>query len=500
MKYLFTTILLVVALQLSVAPPVTKEKVENDHENEVQNKEELADIMEYHRYLMEVVQALESDPEFQAKLEKAEEADIRSGKIAHELEFVSHKVRSRLDELKREELIRLKQLAAKQHNLSNGLDLEHLKIAEHVDHSNRRTFEIEDLKKLFAKTTKDLAEADQRRRKEFKEYEMQKKFEEEQRLKSLNEEERRKYEEELKLTKQKQSNHDTVNHPVSKQQLEEVWENTDHMDKESFEPRTFFMMHDIDSNGLWDQDEVKALFIKELDKLYAAGAADVVERAEEMERMREHVFSEADINKDGFISYEEFIEQTKRPDFQQDEGWEGLEKQQIFSEQEYQAFERKRQEEIQKLIAQGMFPPKYANVDPHGQLPANGQPAAQQQQQFHGQPALQQQQYYHIDQAQQEQLHHQMLQQRQGHYQGQVPQQQHQQYQPQQQQQQQQVHNQVLHQQPINPSVQNQQHHVQQQNTQNFQGEPQQHSQIDAQHQNEKAQIQQNALPNVVKV
>lgn len=33
--------------------------------------------MEYHRYLKEVVQALESDQEFRAKLEKANEDDIR---------------------------------------------------------------------------------------------------------------------------------------------------------------------------------------------------------------------------------------------------------------------------------------------------------------------------------------------------------------------------------------------------------------------------------------
>lgn len=32
---------------------------------------------EYERYLKEVVEALESDHEFRAKLEKAEEADIR---------------------------------------------------------------------------------------------------------------------------------------------------------------------------------------------------------------------------------------------------------------------------------------------------------------------------------------------------------------------------------------------------------------------------------------
>lgn len=35
--------------------------------------------IEYNRYLNEVVEALESDPEFRKKLENASEADIRSG-------------------------------------------------------------------------------------------------------------------------------------------------------------------------------------------------------------------------------------------------------------------------------------------------------------------------------------------------------------------------------------------------------------------------------------
>lgn len=64
---------------------------------------------------------------------------------------MDHKVRTRLDELKREELERLRHLATKEYNLMNNLDLEHLKIAEHLDHSNKHTFEIEDLKKLIAK-------------------------------------------------------------------------------------------------------------------------------------------------------------------------------------------------------------------------------------------------------------------------------------------------------------------------------------------------------------
>lgn len=66
--------------------------------------------LEYERYLKEVVEALESDPEFRKKLNEASEDDVRSGNIAHELEFVNHKVRTKLDEIKREEIERLRAL------------------------------------------------------------------------------------------------------------------------------------------------------------------------------------------------------------------------------------------------------------------------------------------------------------------------------------------------------------------------------------------------------
>lgn len=53
-------------------------------------------------------------------------------------------------------------------------------------------------------------------------------------------------------------------------------------------------------------------------------------------------------------SYQEFLEQTKKPNFEQDDGWQGIDEQQIYSEQEYEAYERRRQEEIQKMVAKGM--------------------------------------------------------------------------------------------------------------------------------------------------
>jgi nucleobindin len=134
------------------------------------------------------------------------------------------------------------------------------------------------------------------------------------------------------------------------------------------------LLADLDGNGYWDADEVKALFQKELDKMYDPNAPedDMRERREEMERMREHVYSESDVNKDHLIrqfitsvfgslnnivilcSYEEFLQQTKKKEFEQDQGWQGLDDQKLYTHEEYLEFERKRQEEVQKLIAQGL--------------------------------------------------------------------------------------------------------------------------------------------------
>lgn len=498
MRYFLLLLLISVTVHLSVAPPVNQKTKEG--ENEVEEVEEMAD-MEYRRYLMEVVQALESDPDFKAKLEKADEADIRTGKIADQLEFVNHNVRSKLDEIKREELERLRHLATKENELKNGLDL---KMPEHLDHTNTRTFEIQDLKKLIAKTTKDLARADKKRREQFKQHEMERKYEEQEKLKHMNDVDRQKYEQELQAMKEKHKQHEPVHHPGSKQQLEEVWEKKDHMESEDFNPRTFFYFHDLDGNGVWDQDEVKTLFLQELDKLYAQGAPqdELLKRVEEMERMREHVFNEADLDKDGLISYEEFLEQTKKPDFQRDEGWQPLDEQQIYTQEEYEAFQRQKQ---QNLIAKGIFPRQAApvEVNPNVQHPQQYQNIQYQQQQpvvhqqLHDQ-IQQQQQQFHLNLQQQQQQQQQYQQQQQQQYQ----QQQHQQQQYQQQQQQvpvQQMHGGVPPQQQYQGQQQQQaqeQHQAQQVHPQatNFQqpnaaNEVQRNAEVNAQQKSNPSQL-----------
>lgn len=74
---------------------------------------------------------------------------------------------------------------------------------------------------MIIKTGEDLAEADRRRREEFKEYELQKEFEKQEKMREMDEEHRKKFEEEVKLATEKHNKHEKLHHPGSKDQLEE---------------------------------------------------------------------------------------------------------------------------------------------------------------------------------------------------------------------------------------------------------------------------------------
>ena len=133
---------------------------------------------------------------------------------------------------------------------------------------------------------------------------MQKELQYQEQLKHLDEQNRKAAEKQHETLEEKHKKHPSLHHPGSKPQLEQVWEEQDHMSPEDFNPKTFFHLHDLDGNGVWDAVEVKALFKKELDKMYDPNAPedDIRERYEEMERMREHVFNETDTNKDQLIT------------------------------------------------------------------------------------------------------------------------------------------------------------------------------------------------------
>uniref|UniRef100_A0A0K2VGS6 EFhand protein NUCB1 [Nasonia vitripennis] n=1 Tax=Lepeophtheirus salmonis TaxID=72036 RepID=A0A0K2VGS6_LEPSM len=374
-------ILLGIACVLVGARPPQKTNTDSGSQAKAQavNSSEMELGLEYNRYLQEVVQILEGDPDFRKKLESVDAVKIKDGTIARELELVGHHVRTQLDDVKRKELDRLRNAAMRQYELNMGLDRKHIIAPDHLQIDSAR-FEVEDLKRLIQSTTRDLEEADRKRAEDFKRYEMEKKFENESRLRHIEkEEDREKERHKIDDSISRHKKHDKVNHPMTKDQLEEVWEEQDHMKAQDWDPKTFFAMHDLNGDRQWDENELKVLFIKELDKVYDPNNRDddMREREEEMERMREHVLKESDKDKNRLISFEEFMAETRKEEYNKDPGWDTIDQHEedIFSEKEYNQFKDVRQREMDYMIEHGMVPSEYPFFGevPPGAMPLPGQ-------------------------------------------------------------------------------------------------------------------------------
>lgn len=339
----------------AVPVAVDKTKVSPPPE-ELESPKSVDTGLHYDRYLREVIDFLETDQHFKEKLHNTDMEDIKLGKLAKELDFVSHHVRTKLDELKRQEVNRLRTLIkAKQDvNGDKGMTVDHqalLKQFEHLNNQNPHTFEVEDLDRLIKSATNDLENFDKEQHEEFKKYEMMKEHERRERLKMLDEEARKKEEEHYEEMKQKHADHAKINHPGSQDQLKEVWEETDGLDPSEFDPKTFFNLHDTNGDGYFDEQELEALFTKELEKIYdpTREEDDMLEMEEERLRMREHVMNEVDTNRDRLVSLEEFMIATNKKEFLEPDGWETLEQNPVYTEDELREFEEHLAREEQEL-------------------------------------------------------------------------------------------------------------------------------------------------------
>ncbi|NXO01688.1 NUCB2 protein, partial [Rhinopomastus cyanomelas] len=106
----------------------------------------------YDEYLRQVIDVLETDKHFREKLQTADIEEIKSGKLSKELDLVSHHVRTRLDELKRQEVARLRMLIKAKMDSVQDTGIDHqalLKQFEHLNHQNPDTFEPKDLDMLI---------------------------------------------------------------------------------------------------------------------------------------------------------------------------------------------------------------------------------------------------------------------------------------------------------------------------------------------------------------
>lgn len=320
---------------------------ETQHPKEDAQEENADTGLYYDRYLREVIEVLETDPHFREKLQTANTEDIKSGRLSKELDLVGHHVRTRLDELKRQEVSRLRMLLKAKMDSTNtqSLQMDHaalLKQFEHLDPHNQNTFEAKDLELLIATATKDLENYDAERHEEFKRYEMLKEHERREYLKGLDQEKREKEERRMEELKEKHRQHPKVNAPGSVAQLREVWEETDGLDPQEFNPKTFFKLHDTNGDGLLDEQELEALFTKELEKVYDPKNEedDMMEMEEERLRMKEHVMKNVDINHDRVVSLEEFLKSTEKKEFNNPKEWETLDNTKpVYTEEELLRFE-----------------------------------------------------------------------------------------------------------------------------------------------------------------
>merc|ERR1719264_1983916 len=73
-----------------------------------------------------------------------------------------------------------------------------------------------------------------------------------------------------------------------------------------------------------------------------------------MERMREHVFKESDSDKNHMISFDEFLAETQRDEFEKDPGWDTMDDEELYTDEEFQEFEHER--EAQMPQGYGAYP------------------------------------------------------------------------------------------------------------------------------------------------
>ncbi|XP_069479874.1 nucleobindin-2 [Ambystoma mexicanum] len=329
----------------SEAVPIDKDKTKISEEPPLEKEKDSSDTgLYYDHYLRQVIDVLETDQHFREKLQTADLDDIKSGKLVGELDLVSHQVRTKLDELKRQEVARLRMLIKAKLDSAADFGINHmslLKQFQHLNHNNPDTFEPKDLDMLIKSATSDLENYDKEHHEEFKRYEMLKEHERREYLKTLDEEKRKLEEEKYEALRKKHGDHPKVNHPGSQDQLKEVWEETDGLDPNDFDPKTFFKLHDSNGDGFLDEQELEALFTKELEKVYDPKNEedDMVEMEEERLRMREHVMNEVDINHDRLVTMEEFLKATEKRDFLEPDSWETLDQQQLFTEEELKEYE-----------------------------------------------------------------------------------------------------------------------------------------------------------------
>jgi len=312
------------------APPVAgKKETDDDTKKQIQD-------YEYHRYLAEVIDKLQQDPDFKKKVHNLTEDDIKAGKILEHVDLLDHDVRRKLDEVKRNEI-------KYQHELINQKRLHMTKEKRNewnpVHHENNETFESEDLKLLIRKHHRLMEETDQERRKQFKAHLMGEAHKRRTLMKNMTDSQKVEFMKKYKESQHK--DHEKMHAPGHKAQLMETWEKEDNLDPEAFDEKTMFHLHDKNGDGYLDVYELGTLFLHDINKVYNDSDPETdIMHDEEIERMREGVMASLDKDQDGLVSMDEFMNERNDPDYEKDDEWKPIEEDEEYTDEEMDAYEK----------------------------------------------------------------------------------------------------------------------------------------------------------------
>jgi len=265
---------------------------------------------EYERYLDQVLLVFKNDEKIKSILMGATSADIKNGIVERTLSRIHPDIRTKLDEVKRSIISEYKQ------------KLKKAKLDDNIP-KDLYKFSDDDLKHLLKERQERLKSMDETRRKQFHKYELEKELKHKMMLRAMNEYDRKVQEAlDAENVDKMKENQKKLHHPGNKKAMEEAWM-ADGFDKESFNPKTFFKLHDLNGDNEWDPFELEAVFEKEVEALFE-GLNDIDERekSEEVSRMREHVVKHLDTNEDGMVGLEEFLAFAKGKEFDHEDPWD----------------------------------------------------------------------------------------------------------------------------------------------------------------------------------
>uniref|UniRef100_A0A0R3RLY6 EF-hand domain-containing protein n=1 Tax=Elaeophora elaphi TaxID=1147741 RepID=A0A0R3RLY6_9BILA len=313
-----------------------KQWEEEKRQREEVQKKEIAKYVKYMRYLETVLSILQATPQWKEAMQSMTQEEMRGGKIAEMVDKLEPHIIEQLAKAKILELQRLEQEIRDQLDADGGAT-HNIKIPEHLDFNNWETFSQEDLRKLVVKIVADMDELERQRKQDFKQYEMKKKAEEDHRMAQMMEMEREQYIQQMEEQRQRHNIHEPLKHPGSRNQLKKVWEDTDKLDKDTYDPTTLFGLHDRNNDGYWSYDELNTIFLPEIEKL---NNFSDLERLEELYRMRDHVMKQMDTDGDHRVSLAEFLADREAQEEKPDQGWEDISNKEQYTKEELEIFEK----------------------------------------------------------------------------------------------------------------------------------------------------------------